>query len=54
MAEHLVLALDPIREKREFYQNRPDLVDEVIIAGTEKARKVARQTMEEVRSAIKM
>ncbi|MBC8391683.1 MAG: tryptophan--tRNA ligase, partial [Deltaproteobacteria bacterium] len=54
MAQHLILALDPIREKREFYQNRPDLVDEIIIAGTEKARKVARQTMEEVRSAIKM
>jgi len=54
MAQHLILALDPIREKREFYQNRPDLVDEIISAGTEKARKVARQTMEEVRSAIKM
>ncbi len=54
MAQHLILALDPIREKREFYQNRPDLVDEIITAGTEKARKVARQTMEEVRSAIKM
>ena len=54
MAQHLILALDPIREKREFYKNRPDLVDEIIIAGTEKARKVARQTMEEVRSAIKM
>jgi len=54
MAQHLILALDPIREKREFYQNRPDLVDEIIIAGTEKARKAARQTMEEVRSAIKM
>jgi len=54
MAQHLILALDPIREKREFYQNRPDLVDEIISAGTEKARKVARQTMEEVRSAIKI
>jgi tryptophanyl-tRNA synthetase len=54
MAEHLTLALEPIREKREFYQNRPELVDEIIITGSEKARNVARRTMEEVRSVIKM
>ncbi len=46
--------LAPIREKRVEYINNPSLVDEVLIDGTRRARKVARQTINEVREAMKL
>ncbi len=54
MAENLIRALEPIREKQAFYRDRPRLVDEIMMAGNERARAVARQTMEEVRAAVKL
>ncbi len=54
MARHLINALEPMREKRAYYETRPHLVDEIIVDGCEKARKVARQTMAEVKAAIKI
>lgn len=44
--------MKPIRERREMYKNRPKDIDEILMAGTAKARKVASQTMSEVREAI--
>lgn len=52
MAENLIKALEPIREKRHYYQGKPDLVEEIIESGSNKAREVARQTMAQVRNAI--
>ena len=52
MARHLIDALEPIREKRRFYEERPQRVEEVIQEGCRRARNVARNTMEEVRAAI--
>ncbi len=54
MAENLAKALEPIREKRAYYEQRPELVSDIIKAGDEKAQKVVKQTMEEVRAAIKI
>jgi len=54
MARHLINALEPMREKRAYYETRPNIVDEIIEDGCEKARKVARQTMAEVKAAIKI
>ncbi|MBW1983397.1 MAG: tryptophan--tRNA ligase [Deltaproteobacteria bacterium] len=54
MAENLIKFLEPIREKREYYASRPEIVDEIIAAGNEKAKAVASQTMAEVRQAIKL
>jgi tryptophanyl-tRNA synthetase len=54
MAKNLSEVLEPIREKREYYEAHPDLVDEIIAAGILKARKVAERTMEEVRTAVKI
>jgi tryptophanyl-tRNA synthetase len=54
MARNLIDALEPIRAKREYYQERPQLVDEIIFEGSNKARQVAQQTMAEVRTAIKI
>jgi len=54
MARYLINALEPMREKRIYYETRPHLVDEIIVDGCEKARKVARKTMTEVKAAIKI
>lgn len=54
MARHLINFLEPMRKKREYYEARPDLVDDIIADGCEKARQVARETMSEVRAAIKI
>ena len=54
MAENLIAALAPIREKRAYYEAHPEQVEEIMIAGSEKASQTARQTMEEVREAVKI
>jgi tryptophanyl-tRNA synthetase len=54
MAKNLSKALEPIREKREYYESHPDLVDGIIEDGILKARKVAEKTMQEVRSSVKI
>lgn len=46
--------LNPIREKRRIYEEAPQKVDEILIEGTKKARKIAICTLEEVRSAMKI
>ena len=46
--------LQPIREKREYYEQHLDEVDKVLIEGTEKARKVAKETMKKVKKAMKL
>jgi len=54
MAENLINALAPIREKRKYFEERPEMVLEIIASGNQKAQAVARQTMKEVRSAIRI
>jgi len=54
MARYLINALEPMREKRVYYETRPTLVDEIIVDGCEKARKVAQKTMAEVKAVIKI
>ena len=54
MAKNLADALEPIREKRAYYESRPEMVDDIIEAGRLKAGAVAKQTMQEVRAAIKL
>lgn len=54
IAKNLSKALEPIREKREYYEAHPDLVNEIIADGILKARKVAERTMEEVRASVKI
>ena len=52
MAENLVKALQPFQEKRGYYLDNPKQVDEIIFAGCDNARKIARQTLEQVKDAI--
>jgi tryptophanyl-tRNA synthetase len=52
MATHLNAALEPLRERRRELESRRGYVDEVLEDGTLRARAVAQQTLDEVRSAI--
>ena len=54
MALYLSKALEPIREKRAYYEAHPQQVDEIMADGCDRARKTARTTMESVRAAIKI
>jgi tryptophanyl-tRNA synthetase len=54
MARGLIAALEPIREKRSYYEQNPELVEDIMVAGSNKARLSARETMEVVRAAVKI
>jgi tryptophanyl-tRNA synthetase len=46
--------LEPMRERRIKYENNPDLVKDILLEGTKKARLTAQETMREVRDAMKI
>lgn len=46
--------LEPIRERRAFYENRKDKVRELIISGTEKANQIGADTMQKVKQAMRI
>jgi len=46
--------LDPIRERRQKYINDPELVDEIIMSGTKRAKSIAEDTIKEVKEAMKL
>jgi tryptophanyl-tRNA synthetase len=51
-ADSIVAALKPIQERRKPYEEKPELVWEILEDGGAKARKRAEQTMVEVRDAM--
>jgi len=52
--KYLIEVMGPIYEKRKELEASPSLVDEVIMDGSRRAQKTARETMKEVRTAIKV
>jgi tryptophanyl-tRNA synthetase len=54
MAEGLIDTLAPIRERRAYYEKRPETVREIMVEGSNKAREKARETMGLVREAVKI
>jgi tryptophanyl-tRNA synthetase len=54
MASHLITALEPIRESRRAYENRPQDVFDILVEGSKKAQRSARATMRQVRKAMGM
>lgn len=52
MIKHVVAELEPIRERRAELAAKPGEVRDIIAAGTERARAIARETMREVREAV--
>jgi tryptophanyl-tRNA synthetase len=54
MAEGLKEGLAPIRAKRKELETRSDKVKEIIKDGNDRARAIARETMIQVREAVKI
>lgn len=44
--------LEPMRERKEFYERKPDLVNDILKAGIKTNREVAQRTLEEVKDAM--
>jgi tryptophanyl-tRNA synthetase len=54
LATALNMFLDPIRERRARFASRPELVDEIIVEGSRRARAIAADTLERAREGMKM
>jgi tryptophanyl-tRNA synthetase len=54
MGANLIKALEPLREKRNELASNLDQVKEIMAEGDRRARKIAQQTMAEVKAAIRM
>jgi tryptophanyl-tRNA synthetase len=54
LAERVAEELSPIHERIAYYVNHIDEINEITEEGNRKATKVARQTMDEVRTAVKI
>ncbi len=54
LAKNIIEELRPIRERRAYYEAHPEEVDKILIEGTAKAQKVAKETMKKVKKAMKL
>ncbi len=54
VAARITETLAPMRERRAYYETRPDEVKQILADGETKARAVAQATMREVRNAMKL
>ena len=54
LAKNICDKLKPIREKRAYYEEHPEVVDKILMEGTLKAQKVAKETMKKVKKAMKL
>lgn len=52
LAEAIFNELEPIQERRKIYENDPKLVDRIISEGAQKARKIAKETIKEVKEKM--
>ncbi|HEX2988381.1 MAG TPA: tryptophan--tRNA ligase [Chloroflexota bacterium] len=52
LAKALNEFLEPIRERRAYYEQNPHLLDEIIQSGSEKVRAVAAETIRQAREAM--
>ena len=54
LAKNIIEELRPIREKRAYYEAHQEEVDKILMEGTAKAQKVAKETMKKVKKAMKL
>lgn len=52
VSESIFTHLQSIQEKRKYYEDNPDEVDRIIKEGAEKARKIAKETIKEVKEKM--
>jgi len=54
LADVLIQSFQSFREKRNYYERNSQLVWDILMKGSEEARKVAKKTLSEVRKAMKI
>ncbi len=54
LAKNISDTLKPIREKRKYYEEHPEVVDKILKEGTIKAQKTAKETLKKVKKAMKL
>lgn len=54
LAKNIIEYLRPIRQKRAYYEEHPEIVDEILKEGTKRARETAKETMRKVKKAMKL
>ena len=54
LIENTDKVLQPIREKRHYYEERPNEVIDILMAGTSHAKEIAKQTMKRVKKSMKL
>lgn len=54
LAEKLARYFEPFREKRRYFEDHRDEINDIIVHGNSVARKVASQTMDEVHQVMKL
>ena len=54
LAKNIIEYLRPIRQKRAYYEEHPEIVDEILKEGTKRARETAKETMKKVKKAMKL
>ena len=54
LAKNISGTLKPIREKRAYYEEHPEIVDKILMEGTLKAQKTAKETMKKVKKAMRL
>jgi tryptophanyl-tRNA synthetase len=54
LVESMMNFLKPIQERRRYYEERPELVEEILIKGTNKAREKAKEVIKRVRKNMKI
>ena len=52
MIDSIVAELMPMQERIKKYKSEPNLIQEIIFDGSERARSVAKETMKDVRDAM--
>jgi tryptophanyl-tRNA synthetase len=54
LLKHLQPALGAIRERRQKFAEKPDVIVQILEEGSRRARRVAQTTMAEVRAAVNL
>ncbi len=54
LAKNIIEELRPIREKRKYYEERPELLEKILKDGTKKAQEIAKETMRKVKESMKL
>lgn len=46
--------LEPMRERRKYYEEHPEILDEILIKGTNEERKKSKEVMGRIKNSMKI